>query len=93
MLFVDFRVLICYSSVIDIIYTRGDTVSKITIDKNACKGCGLCVTVCPKEILALSETELNDKGYNPVEITDMDKCIACAACARMCPDVVFTIEK
>ena len=66
---------------------------KITIDKNACKGCGLCVTVCPKEILKLSEDELNDKGYSPVEITDMDACISCASCAKMCPDVVFTVEK
>ena len=66
---------------------------KITIDKNACKGCGLCVTVCPKGILILSESELNDKGYSPVEITDMDACTACASCAKMCPDVVFTVEK
>lgn len=69
------------------------SVPKLTINKNACKGCGLCVTVCPKVILKLSENELNDKGYSPVEITDMDACISCAACARMCPDVVFTVEK
>ncbi len=68
-------------------------MSKITIDKHACKGCGLCVTVCPKKILRLSETELNDKGYSPVEIIDMETCIACASCAKMCPDVVFTVEK
>jgi 2-oxoglutarate ferredoxin oxidoreductase subunit delta len=68
-------------------------VAKLTIDKDACKGCGLCVTVCPKGILKLSDTELNAKGYNPIEITDMTACIACAACARMCPDYVFTIEK
>lgn len=68
-------------------------VSKLTIDKNACKGCGLCVTVCPKGILRLSDSELNDKGYSPVEITDMDACTACASCAKMCPDVVFTVEK
>ena len=54
---------------------------KLTIDKNSCKGCGLCVTFCPKGILKLSENELNDKGYNPVEIIDMDACTACAACA------------
>jgi len=68
-------------------------VAKLTIDKDACKGCGLCVTVCPKNILKLSDTELNAKGYNPVEITDMAACIACASCAKMCPDYVFTIEK
>ena len=68
-------------------------MQKITIEKNACKGCGLCITVCPKSILKLCESELNDKGYSPVEITDMDACISCAMCARICPDVVFTVEK
>lgn len=68
-------------------------MAKVTIDKDACKGCGLCVTVCPKNIIILSKTELNTKGYSPVEITDMEACIGCASCAKMCPDFVFTIEK
>jgi 2-oxoglutarate ferredoxin oxidoreductase subunit delta len=68
-------------------------VAVVKIDKNACKGCGLCVLACPKGILKLSEKELNDKGYSPVEITDIGACIACAACAKMCPDLIFTIEK
>lgn len=68
-------------------------MGRLMINKNACKGCGLCVIVCPKKILRLSERELNEKGYNPVEITDAQECTACAACARMCPDLVFTVEK
>ena len=72
---------------------RVKKVAKVTIDKDGCKGCGLCIAVCPKEILTLSKTVLNSKGYSPVEITDESACIACAACATMCPDYVFTIEK
>ncbi|MDD5016570.1 MAG: 4Fe-4S binding protein [Eubacteriales bacterium] len=68
-------------------------MANVTIDKDACKGCGLCVTACPKGIVRLSETELNSKGYHYIEITDMDACVGCAACAKMCPDFVFTIEK
>ncbi len=68
-------------------------MAKVIIDKDACKGCGLCVTVCPKNILRLSETEINAKGYSPIEVKDMALCIGCAACARMCPDIIFTIEK
>ncbi len=68
-------------------------MARITIDKNACKGCGLCIPVCPKKILRLSETELNAKGYSAVEVIDMSLCTACASCARICPDLVFTIEK
>ncbi len=65
----------------------------ITINESICKGCGLCVTVCPKKILELSKTKLNAKGYNPATITDMSLCIGCASCAKMCPDVAITIEK
>jgi 2-oxoglutarate ferredoxin oxidoreductase subunit delta len=68
-------------------------VAKLTFNTDRCKGCGLCVSVCPRKILRLSENTFNKEGYNPVECTDMDKCIACAMCATMCPDVVIRVEK
>ena len=64
----------------------------LTIDREACKGCGLCADVCPKKLLALSK-EINPRGYHPIAITDQSKCIACAFCARMCPDAVIKVEK
>jgi len=68
-------------------------MAKLTIAENICKGCGLCITACPKGILALNTEKLNQKGYHPIMITDEEKCIGCASCARMCPDVVFTVER
>ena len=68
-------------------------MAKVTINKNACKGCGMCVIACPKNILAISSTESNDKGYFIVEMTDADKCIGCAACAIMCPDCALEVER
>ncbi len=68
-------------------------MSKVTFDKDRCKGCGLCVTACPKKIIRLSESELNAKGFYPAEIVDQEACIACAFCATMCPDVVIRVEK
>ena len=65
----------------------------LSIDENRCKGCSLCVRVCPKKILEISRNKLNTKGYHPVEIIDSGACIACAACARTCPDLVIRIEK
>lgn len=58
-----------------------------------CKGCGLCVSVCPKKILELSTDKTNSKGYTPMRIVDVEKCIGCLSCAKMCPDVVIRIEK
>ena len=66
---------------------------KITIDVERCKGCGLCVRLCPKNIVALSKTKLNSKGYHPAEVTDIEACVACASCARTCPDTAIEIEK
>lgn len=67
-------------------------MAKLTISKDGCKGCGLCVSVCPKKILMLSK-EINVKGYHPAQIIDQDKCIACAFCATICPDTAITVEK
>ncbi len=65
----------------------------VIINVDWCKGCGLCTTVCPVGIVALSKTQLNSKGHHPVEITDMEKCTGCASCATMCPDSVLTIQR
>ncbi len=68
-------------------------MARLTFKEELCKGCGLCVNACPKNLLCLSNTRLNQKGYAPVELTDPEKCVACASCAMMCPDCVITVEK
>lgn len=68
-------------------------MNKVTFRADQCKGCGLCVSVCPKKILVLSQDTLNAKGFHPAEMTDQEKCIGCAMCALMCPDVIITVEK
>lgn len=68
-------------------------MNKVTFNIDLCKGCGLCVTACPKKIVALADDKLNSKGYHPAQVTDIEKCIGCAMCATMCPDVVITVEK
>lgn len=66
---------------------------KVTFDENRCKGCGLCVTVCPVKIIELDKERINVKGYNPATVYEMDKCIACTSCATICPDSVITVER
>jgi 2-oxoglutarate ferredoxin oxidoreductase subunit delta len=65
----------------------------IIIDENRCKGCGLCVEVCPAKILVLPEGRFNTKGYPPVQQTDPEACVGCAMCALVCPDVVFQVYR
>ena len=68
-------------------------MNRVTFNIDLCKGCGLCVTACPKKIVALAGDRLNSKGYHPAQVTEPEKCIGCAMCATMCPDVVITVEK
>lgn len=66
-------------------------MQKIFVDEEVCKGCGLCVSVCPKKILELSPEKLNSKGYSPSTCIDQDACITCTFCATICPDMAITV--
>lgn len=63
---------------------------EIRFNTERCKGCELCVSVCPNDLLYLSK-QLNKKGYATVSITDEAKCIGCFSCAMICPDLVITL--
>lgn len=65
---------------------------KLTFEYAKCKGCELCVYVCPVKILELNMESVNIKGYNPVRCINIEKCIACGSCAIMCPDSVIKVE-
>ena len=63
-----------------------------TIDKDRCKGCALCVSICPKKVLEISD-RVNKKGYFPAYQARPEDCIVCAMCCTMCPDVAITITE
>ncbi len=62
-------------------------------NEDRCKGCKLCVSVCPQKIIIVKKDKLNDKGYHPTGIVEMDKCTGCAFCATICPDCAIEVEK
>lgn len=66
---------------------------KATFNEDICKGCVLCTTVCPVNIISMDKTKINAKGYHPATVTDPEKCIGCANCAIICPDGVITVER
>ena len=66
---------------------------KLTFETDLCKGCGLCVSACPKGCLAIATEQINLKGYSPAVMRNPEDCIGCAFCATMCPDCVIKVEK
>ena len=65
----------------------------IVIEAGYCKGCGICIWVCPKSVLAISE-ELSDRGYYPPKIVDAEACSSCRQCELYCPDcAIFLAEE
>ncbi len=66
----------------------------VFIDQERCKGCGLCLPVCPQDVLALDQSILNAKGYHPAVLVDPDdRCTGCAICTVICPDVCITVYR
>ena len=58
--------------------------SPVKIDKERCKGCSLCIEVCPQGVLGLSD-EVNRKGHRFIVVKHPEKCIRCGLCFIMCP--------
>lgn len=57
---------------------------EITINPKWCKKCGLCVAVCPRQVL-----EMEDFPY----VKDLARCIGCLMCEMHCPDFAITVKR
>ena len=66
---------------------------RIDINAERCKGCELCTTVCPQNVIKLASW-FNTKGYRPAVLDDpAGECTGCAVCAVICPDAVITVYR
>jgi len=68
-------------------------MARIVVNMTFCKGCALCVDICPEGILQLDNEIITQKGYHPAMCVDDTACTGCLSCALMCPDVAITIER
>ncbi len=59
-------------------------LKKHVINKAWCKGCGICVELCPKQVLEL------DSMDKAVAVRPED-CICCKLCELRCPDLAIEV--
>lgn len=60
-----------------------DGVASLQLDTDKCIGCGMCVTVCPHQIMAVQDKK--------AVILDFDACMECGACAQNCPTNAMSV--
>lgn len=68
---------------------------QVYVIKDRCKGCGICINLCPMQVLQFSE-DFNEKGYHYpilVENPPTKYCIACHTCEWHCPDFAIFVEE
>lgn len=60
--------------------------TKVLVTKEQwCKGCGICVSFCPKKVLTLE--------HQKIKIKNPDDCIQCGLCEMRCPDYAIYLEE
>jgi len=65
---------------------------KVEINQSRCKGCELCVSVCPLGVLEMSE-DFGPLGYHAAVAVNMNACNGCTLCALICPDMAIEVFK
>ncbi len=61
-----------------------NAVPYMEVNFELCKGCLMCVGVCPKHVIEVG-TKLNASSYLPVFYTGTG-CIGCGMCFYACPE-------
>ena len=62
----------------------------IEVNDLYCKGCELCITACPQDVIQLDGSRLTPKGHHPAMLI-ADDCTGCGICAIICPDAAITV--
>lgn len=57
---------------------------KIEINEVWCKGCKICVDVCPRDVLIMDDFV--------AKVKDLERCTGCMLCEQLCPDFAIVVN-
>ncbi len=60
---------------------------RISIDHDSCKGCNLCLQICPKKVFQ-DTAEIGSSGFRLKEAAYPEKCTGCGLCELCCPGAI-----
>lgn len=66
------------------------SAKEILIDDQFCKGCNLCIQVCPRKVFGQGEKR-SRAGYSMPRILSLEGCALCFLCEMTCPDLALTV--
>lgn len=66
----------------------------LTLNKEKCVGCGVCMEICPKEAIQVTRTpkQEGEKAKPPTVNISKEKCHFCGMCEAICPFGALNIE-
>lgn len=64
----------------------------VIVDVEGCKGCEICISACPENVLAVNR-KVNNRGYHYCFMENPEACIGCANCGIVCPDTCITVYR
>ncbi|MDI3474771.1 MAG: 2-oxoglutarate ferredoxin oxidoreductase subunit delta [Thermococcaceae archaeon] len=70
---------------------KAEGIVEIDIDTFLCKGCGICVEMCPRKVYEWSK-ELSEKGVHYPVPVNAEKCVKCKLCELLCPDFAIAVR-
>ncbi len=66
--------------------TRAPRLFAVDINTAYCKGCEICVQVCPKDLFHINERQ-------KAVIQNVEACTGCLSCEIYCPDFAINVEE
>ena len=73
-------------------FSKSDDKKEWYVFPGLCKGCGLCMEMCPVDVLVWSD-ELGVYQTPIIDNADIEKCTGCGMCQNVCPDCAILVQR